>query len=63
MKETIDLGETVRDVVTGFTGVAVSRHEYVGGYVAIGVQGVGVKPDGTPSDVVFIDERQLERVG
>jgi hypothetical protein len=57
------LGQTVRDEVTGFKGIAVSRHEYVGGYVAIGVQGEGFKVDGTPADVVFIDERNLERAG
>jgi hypothetical protein len=58
----LTLGSEVVDAVTGFSGTAVSRHEYIGGYVAIGVQGDGFKADGTPADIVFIDERNLRTV-
>ena len=37
MSETIELGDTVIDTITGFQGVAVARHTYLAGCTRISV--------------------------
>ena len=55
------LGSMLKDKVTGMTGIATSRVEYLNGCVQY-----GVKPkskDGTYPDSQYIDVGQLELVG
>ncbi len=54
----INLGQKVTDSITGFTGIAVSRHEYLYGCVRIGVESTELK-DGKPIDCCF-DEQRLD---
>jgi hypothetical protein len=55
----INLGDKVKDKVSGFEGIAVARHSYLNGCDRISIQPV-IKEDGTlPEDETF-DEPQLE---
>lgn len=58
----IQLGQQVKDVVTGFTGIAMSRVEWMNGCVRLGLQ-PQVDKDGKHPDLVYIDEVQLEVSG
>ena len=54
------LGDRVRDKMTGFEGVAVSRTEYLYGCVSIGVQPTGLTDkDGKPKELEYFDEQRL----
>lgn len=55
----VELGDKVRDKVTGLTGIAVSRHSYLNGCDRIGVQ-QPVDKDGKLPDAPCFDEPQLE---
>lgn len=55
----IQLGQTVRDTISGFQGKAVSRTEYLYGCVRFGVQPMELR-DGKRIDLDFFDEPQLE---
>ena len=57
----IKLGQKVRDKISGLTGIAVVRSEFLHGCVRFGVQPQVVK-DGKPADWVYVDEPQLEVV-
>lgn len=57
----IRLGQKVRDVVTGYTGIAVSATEFLQGCRRIGVQTL-VKEDGSIPDEYGFDEPCLEVV-
>ena len=54
------LGSRVKDSMTGFEGMAVSRTEYLYGCVSIGVQPTELRPNGKPEHVVYFDEQRLE---
>ncbi len=54
----INLGDTVKDPISGFEGVAVSSHQYLHGCVRISVQPV-VRDDGKLPDTASFDEPQL----
>lgn len=56
----IELGDTVRDTISGFEGVAISRHEYIGGLVRFSVQPRVV--DNKLHDAVTFDEGLLHLV-
>ncbi|HAH36561.1 MAG TPA: hypothetical protein DCL81_08555 [Algoriphagus sp.] len=59
----IELGWRVKDVVTGFTGIAYGRAIYLRGCNRIMIQPVmekGKEIDGYP---VWVDEPQIKRVG
>lgn len=58
-KQKIQLGEKVRDRLTGFEGRATSRVEYITGCVQYGVLPMA-KGDGSYPDAVYIDEQRLE---
>lgn len=58
----IRLGQEVRDTVTGFTGTATSRLEYLNGCVQYNVR-PRVREDGKFPDGEWIDAQQLEVVG
>jgi hypothetical protein len=59
---TIALGAKVRDSITGFTGRATSRVEYITGCVQYGVL-PEVKADGSYPNAEYIDEQRLEVIG
>lgn len=54
----LELGDQVRDSVTGLVGIAVCRTEWLHGCVRIGVQGLKTK-DGKPPEIFTFDEPQL----
>jgi hypothetical protein len=62
----IKLGQKVKDKVTDFTGIAVSRIEFLNGCVQVEVMPKASKPKKgeaqTYPDGKFIDEEQLEIV-
>ena len=55
----VRLGQKVKHRVSGFTGVAVSRHEYLSGCARISVMPKCKKKDELPEEKVF-DELELE---
>jgi hypothetical protein len=58
MSEQIDLGDVARDVITGFEGVVVSRHEYLHGCARLSIQPRALH-EGTPVETQTFDEPQL----
>jgi len=54
----IQLGDKVRDIVTGFEGIAVAKIEYLNGCIRYEVQPETCK-DGKPIDSLWIDIQQL----
>ena len=60
--KSLKLGQEVRDTVTGFKGIAVTRTEFLQGCKRVEVQ-PKVNKDGTIPDVACFDEPQLEVIG
>ncbi|KKN19534.1 hypothetical protein LCGC14_0944690 [marine sediment metagenome] len=56
-----ELGEVLKDIVTGFTGVAMVRAEYFTGCTHYGLQPQSLK-DEKPINWEWIDESQLVKV-
>jgi hypothetical protein len=56
------LGQQLRDLVTSFTGIAVSRIEYLNGCIQYGVK-PKVDEKGAMPEVQYIDQHQLEATG
>jgi hypothetical protein len=57
-----ELGEVLRDKVTGFEGVCVGRSNHISGCDTFGVQPQTLK-DGAPQDARWFDEPRLESAG
>lgn len=57
----IGLGDKVRDMVTGFSGIAVARTEWINGCVRWCVQSDKLK-DGKPADEIWFDDGRLSLV-
>lgn len=57
----MNLGDKVRDTITGLTGIAIARHEYLNGCIRLSVQPNELK-DGKPVDCSAFDIEQLELV-
>lgn len=57
----IRMGQKVRSIVSGFTGIVTGRVEYINGCVQYVVV-PRVKEDGSTIDVQWIDEQNLEIV-
>lgn len=57
-----NLGDEVRDKVTGFTGVIMCRCQWLYACNVYGVKSRQLKEDGTPRDMVHLDEPALELV-
>lgn len=57
----IDVGDSVKDTITGLTGIAVCRSEWLYGCVRVGVQPRTVT-DGKAPEIVYVDEPQLKVV-
>ena len=60
MADEIQLGARYTDMVTGFTGVATSKTQYLTGCDRVGL--MGRKDDGTPTDLYVTDAPLLEFV-
>lgn len=58
----IELGQQVKDRVTGFVGIATARIEYLNGCVQFCVKPKMTEPGKMP-DGEYIDDGQLEIVG
>lgn len=58
----VKLGMEVKDIVTGYTGIAVAATEYLQGCRRVTVQ-AKMKKDGTVPDDCGFDEPQLEVTG
>lgn len=56
------LGEKVKDIVTGFSGIATSRVEYLNGCVQYCVS-PPIDGDGKEVAPLYFDEGQLRKVG
>lgn len=61
MKE-IQLGNKVKDKVSGLTGIAVARTEFLNGCIRFTIQ-PEAKKDGTIPSECWIDDKQLVIVG
>ena len=57
-----DRGEKLRDKVTGFQGICISRGDHISGCNTYGVQPTMLK-DGAPQDSKWFDEPRLESLG
>jgi len=55
----VTLGTKVTDRLTGFTGIAMGRTEYLYGCTSIGVLPQDLK-DGRTQDWVWLDEQRLD---
>jgi hypothetical protein len=56
-----ELGQTLRDKVTGFEGVVIARGDHISGCDTYGLQSRSLK-DGHPSDSKWFDEPRVELV-
>jgi len=56
----IDLGDKVRDIITGFEGVAIARSQWLVGCERISVQPQDLDKDGGVKPFQTFDEPQLE---
>lgn len=57
----IKLGQTVKETITGFTGVVTSVMEQLNGNIQVGVQ-PKTKDEGSMPDALYIDHHTLEVV-
>ncbi len=55
----INLGDKVKDTVTGFTGIAVARTEWLHGCTRISIQPDKLGKDGQPQELQSFDEPQV----
>lgn len=55
----LELGDRVRDVVSGFEGIATGKYVYLNGCVRIEVT-PGLNKEGKPEDARVFDHQQLE---
>lgn len=55
----IELGDEVQDVITGFTGIAIAKTEWLYGCNRYGVQSQALGTDGKAQEASWFDEPQL----
>ena len=58
-----ELGDGVKDVITGFTGIVESRTQYITGCNVYGLNSRKLDQSGNTIDVKFLDEHRLEKKG
>lgn len=56
-----ELGEMVKDTITGLEGVVIGKTKWISGCVRYGLQPKGLK-DGIPLDEQWFDEQRLEQI-
>jgi hypothetical protein len=61
MLKMVNLGDKVKDTVTGLTGIVVAKTHYLQGCTRIAVQPQKVK-DGKPVEASWFDEPQLKLI-
>lgn len=61
MKNEIILGNRVKDIYTGFEGIAIGRTDWLYGCSRIAIEPTELK-DGKPIDVVWFDEQRVQIV-
>ena len=59
----IQLGDKVKDTVTGFKGIAVAITQWLNGCDRVTVQPQGLKKDGSVYDTYCFDVTQIEYCG
>ena len=62
LKNEIKLGQKVKDRVTGFTGIVISKLEYLNGCIQLGVKPNKLK-DGETLEAEYVDIEQMDVVG
>lgn len=55
-----ELGDKVKDVVTGFAGIAGARIKYLHGCDRIGIEPTKLDKDGNPQEMRFFDLDRVE---
>lgn len=55
----IKLGNKVKDSITGFTGIATTRTEYLYGCVHIGITPESLSKESQPIDTHYFDEQRI----
>lgn len=55
----IQLGDKVKDTITGFEGVAIARSEWLNGCVRFELQSAKLSKDGIPVEAQWFDDSQL----
>lgn len=63
MELTMGLGDNVRDIITGFTGVAILKQEGLFTCTEYKVQPNTLDDSGRPKDSVWFEETRLVKVG
>jgi len=56
------MGKKVKDRISGFEGIAMSRHEYLNGCIQWGIQ-AKVDKDGNMPEIEHIDQEDLKITG
>jgi hypothetical protein len=56
----IELGNKVRDTLTGFTGIAVGRTTWLYGCTRIAIEPNKLGKDGKPAEPHWFDEQRIE---
>ena len=62
MTTTINLGDTVRDTITKFTGVAIAKYAYLNGCIRFEIQPAKLDKDGKPIESRIYDVQQLKLI-
>lgn len=57
-----NLGDGVRDKITGFKGIVIAKAFYLIGCARVGVQSQELGKDGKPLEIQWVDEPQVEIV-
>lgn len=57
-----ELGDVLKDTVTGFSGVCLGRSEYLTGCSHYGLQRKELTKDGKIAEYEWLDETRLEKV-
>lgn len=58
-----ELGEEVKETVTGFTGIIMARSEYFTGCVHYGLVSKKLNKEGIPQNYQWFDTERLVRTG
>jgi hypothetical protein len=53
------LGDRVKDKVTGYEGIIIARSEHLNGCIRYGVQRQELSKEGKPQEAEWFDEKQL----
>ena len=61
MDFTFNIGDEVKDTITGFKGIVTARTQWLNNCNTYGVQPTKLK-DGAPQAVIYFDQPQLELV-